>query len=240
MPNTILAITNNILRRLRESVVGTVEQTEQSMSIAIFVADIVSEVAEACDWPQYDHSETIDIVEGTRSYEIPNTNVKSQVRFFEGQPIAFYIRPDQRPVQNDGYRLEFRNYNEYEQYIYTNALTTRGQVYSVTIEPSASWDGMTLYPYPIPDESTDGGQIIVGLNTPQLALDPILDQNTIIKGPIRPIMLGAYALANVEAGQELGEVGSIIEDRYSMALASAIEDAIELRARGRQYDAYPA
>ena len=65
---TWLSLTNDVLKRLRESTVTTVEQTDYSTLIGIFVNRSQREVEDAWNWDSLSTSLTLPMVAAQRNY----------------------------------------------------------------------------------------------------------------------------------------------------------------------------
>ena len=71
---TYLQIVNNILKRLRERTVSTVNETAYSEMIGILVNDAKHEIEEAWDWNAFKTTLTASTVQNVLSYELDTAN----------------------------------------------------------------------------------------------------------------------------------------------------------------------
>ena len=97
---TQLETVNNVLRRLREDTVSTINETVYSQLIAQFVNDAKADMEEiAYDWSAYiTEIDTTVLADGTTTYDLTDTNDRSyMIRQKEDRtPMAFDITTNDR------------------------------------------------------------------------------------------------------------------------------------------------
>ena len=76
-----LDLVNNTLRRLREDTVASVEDTDYSSLIGIFVNDAIRFVESAWDWSVLRTTLTVTTVAGTNLYSLPDFGVRSEILY---------------------------------------------------------------------------------------------------------------------------------------------------------------
>ena len=82
---TYLELVNNTLRRLRESTVATVADTDYSELIGIFVNDAIRYVESAWDWSVLRTTLSIDTVVGTNLYPLTDFGTRSEVLYVHNE-----------------------------------------------------------------------------------------------------------------------------------------------------------
>jgi hypothetical protein len=180
---TYLQIVNNILKRLRERTVSTVNETDYSSLIALFVNDAKELVENSWNWSALRTSLTVNTTDGVFSYEMNGT----QNRFSMLDAINV----------SDNSFLEYKTAHEFNTY-FLSASPQRGipTVYSYN---GISSDGDTQVDlYPIPD-----GVYNLRFNIVQRTAGLVNDSDTITV-PSRPVETLAYALAVEERGEDGG------------------------------------
>lgn len=78
---TYLDLVNNTLRRLREDTVASVEDTDYSSLMGIFVNDAIRFVESAWDWSVLRTTLTVTTVAGTNLYSLPDFGVRSEILY---------------------------------------------------------------------------------------------------------------------------------------------------------------
>tara|TARA_R110000851_G_scaffold93230_5_gene203169 strand:- start:1155 stop:1802 length:648 start_codon:yes stop_codon:yes gene_type:complete len=82
---TYLELVNNTLRRLRESTVATVADTDYSELIGIFVNDAIRYVESAWDWSVLRTTLSIDTVVGKNLYRLTDFGTRSEVLYVHNE-----------------------------------------------------------------------------------------------------------------------------------------------------------
>ena len=202
---TYLEAINSVLVRLRESVVTTPTQTSYSSLIGQLINDTKRGVEDAYAWNALGQLITVTTSAGTSNYTV--TGSGSRFKVLE--------------VMNTNNRYTMNNAPAAwitQQYYISNP--TNGQpVYYAFSGVDASGD-TKVDVYPIPDGTYT---LIFNLVIPQAELS---SGSTVILAPSQPIVLGAYALALAERGEDQGLAGS-----EAMQIArNAISDAIAIES----------
>ena len=202
---TYLEAINSVLVRLRESVVTTPTQTSYSSLIGQLINDTKRGVEDAYAWNALGQLITVTTSAGTSNYTV--TGSGSRFKVLE--------------VMNTNNRYTMNNAPAAwitQQHYISNP--TNGQpVYYAFSGVDASGD-TKVDVYPIPDGTYT---LIFNLVIPQAELS---SGSTVILAPSQPIVLGAYALALAERGEDQGLAGS-----EAMQIArNAISDAIAIES----------
>ena len=82
---TYLELVNNTLRRLRESTVATVADTDYSELIGIFVNDAIRYIESSWDWSVLRTTLSIDTVVGTNLYRLTDFGTRSEVLYVHNE-----------------------------------------------------------------------------------------------------------------------------------------------------------
>lgn len=233
---TLLQITNQVLKRLREDAALDLTTEAYHNLVGSLVADMAAEVNESMEWGQLDHEVTVAVLAATRDYDLGGSTTDRSRLLYDScnRPMAYLFddgadTEGQQMIQMDWKDMERR-------YQHDRDLTNQDPLYfSLHRDQSAPQDGWHLKLWP---EPTTTRTIRIWFNTPEAELDVDTDEAVEIKAPNRPIMLGALYLALNERGEEIGEPGNVAEQRYLRALASAREDAIRQRERTGSLDWY--
>tara|TARA_R100000951_G_scaffold65661_1_gene55411 strand:+ start:1175 stop:1822 length:648 start_codon:yes stop_codon:yes gene_type:complete len=180
---TYLQIVNNILKRLRERTVSTVNETDYSSLIALFVNDAKELVENSWDWSALRTSLTVNTTADVFNYELNGSQNRLSVLDVVNDTSDFF--------------MSYRTAHEFNTY-FLSASPQRGipTVYSYN---GISSDGDTQVDlYPIPD-----GVYNLRFNIVQRTADLVNDSDTITV-PSRPVETLAYALAVEERGEDGG------------------------------------
>lgn len=245
MANTLLQMTNRVLRRLREDEVADLSE-EYPALIAEFVADIAEEMnLTGPGWTALNHTINVAITASTRDYDLsaivsnggnvdnadtPTTEQSVMLHDMTGRPQA-WIWDD--ASEDTGDPLTYIDPNTMERLFQADRDHTADDPFHFTLEKNADNDGWNLVLYPMPSAAR---HIRIRFNTPEAVLVPSTDAALVINVPNRPVYLGSLYLAFNERGEEIGEPGGIAERRYLDAKASAVEQEIRVRERAGYYD----
>ena len=201
MASTYLQLVNNVLIRLRETEVSSVEDTPYSSLIGVFVNDAKREVEDAHEWNALATTIIVPTVPGQRSY----TLLGSGNRFKTDDVI-----------------------NDTEDFPMRQAAQTwlNRQYYTGTVQDAApcyySYNGATTAGdvkvdlWPQPDAVY---QVRFELNIPQV--DLVANSDNLIV-PAHLVQLLAYAKAVGERGEDGGSAFGEVYQQYRLALADAI------------------
>jgi hypothetical protein len=201
MATTYLQLVNNVLTRLRETAISSVEDTPYSSLIGVFVNDAKREVEDAHEWNGLATTIVIPSVPGVRNYTLTGSGVR--------------FKTDD--VINDTEDVPMRQASQ----VWLNR-----QYYTGSVQDAApcyySYNGLTadgdtkVDMWPQPDAVY---QVRFELIVPQLDLVNNSD-NLIV--PAHLVQLLAYAKAVGERGEDGGSAFGEIFQQYRLALADAI------------------
>lgn len=214
---TYLEAVNEVLARLRESSVSTISQTAYSTLIGHFVNDAKRQVEDAWDWDVQNTTITVTTVAGTSGYTLTGSgtrqkgisaNITTSGRQAMLQPVSNKWIQDQQQL---------------------TTTTNSAPCYF-------AWDGNDGTDSKIQLFSTPDSVYTIkfNLNVPQAALTAAA---TVIQVPSDAVVMGAYARALVERGED-GALGS--SEAYSL-YKSIMADRISLeQARIEDYSTWVA
>ena len=196
---TYLQLVNSVLRRLREDEVATVDQSSYAKLIGDFVNEAKREVEDAWNWVQLRSTIQVTTVAGTFRYTLTGSGNRYRVL----------------QVINDTDDVEMR----LAQYKWMNKQLTgtpqQAQPLYYDFNGATSGDVNTDM-YPVPDAA-----YVVNYNMviPQDDLSADGDELTV---PSWPVILGAYAKALSERGEDGGTAFAETVRMYNMAVSDAI------------------
>lgn len=198
---TYLDLVNNVLKRLRERTVETVNQTEYSTLIGILVNDAKNVVENAWNWSGLRTTLTATTVDGTFNYELNGTANKLTVL----------------DVVNDTSNMfmQYRDAHTFNNW-FLNSSPTSGSPLYYSFNGISSDGDTQVDVYPIPD-----GAYELRFNIIQRSDDLSEDSDT-FQVPAFPIQLLAYALAIEERGEDGGQLSRAAFANADVALADAI------------------
>ena len=202
---TYLQLVNNILLRLREREVATVNETAYSKLIGQLVNDAVQEVETAWDWSALRTTVSATTTPNVFSYELNNTGHNSEIL----------------NVINDTSNqfMSYRTSREFDNW-YLNQTPTSG------VPQYYSWNGISndgdaqVDIYPKPD-----GAYTLHFNIIKRSTGYTSDTDNILV-PAQPVQMLAYAKAVEERGEDGGQSA---QSAYRTA-ERIISDAIALDA----------
>jgi hypothetical protein len=202
---TYLQLVNNVLKRLRERTVSTVEETAYSTLISILINDAKEEVENAWAWSALRETLTVTTVADTFNYELNGTQNRLTVLDALNDSDNFFLQYKEAHEMNN---------------LFLNSTPSREtpRYYSFN---GVSSDGDTLIDlYPIPN-----GVYTLRFNVIKRTADLATDSDTLTI-PSQPVIHLAYAKAVEERGEDGGVAGM---SAYNTA-QRAISDAIALDA----------
>jgi len=202
---TYLQLVNNVLKRLRERTVSTVEETAYSTLISILINDAKEEVENAWAWSALRETLTVTTVADTFNYELNGTQNRLTVLDALNDSDNFFLQYKEAHEMNN---------------LFLNSTPSREspRYYSFN---GVSSDGDTLIDlYPIPN-----GVYTLRFNVIKRTADLAADADTLTI-PSQPVIHLAYAKAVEERGEDGGVAGM---SAYNTA-QRAISDAIALDA----------
>ena len=198
---TYLTLVNDVLSRLRESEVTSVSDNTYSSLIGRFVNEAKREVEDAWNWNRLRNTITVDTVADSFNYTL--TSSQKRFRFID----AF----------NDTQDIEMRltGMNTLNQRFYLGTTQTGApQEFGFNGHDSAGDAKVDVYP--VPDQVYS---LRFNLIIPQADLSA--DTDEIIMNEF-PIILGAYAKAIFERGEDRGVSTNEAYQIYNVALNDAI------------------
>jgi len=204
---------NAVLRRLREnsissnwsgSILDATAVTDYQKMIGDLVNESKREVEDAWNWSILRASATIATVADTQSYTLTGTSERSRILLAQEQTNGTILQEMSDPY------LQFTKYP-------TSAVQkTLPHYYSVTgVDSSTGY--LTVEFNPVPDAAYN---ITFRVVNPQ---DDITAATTTIKAPHQPIILGAWARAIAERGEDGGSMSDMVFGQYQNALSDAIQ-----------------
>lgn len=201
MASTYLQLVNNVLTRLRETEVSSVEDTPYSSLIGIFVNDAKREVEDAHEWNALATTIVIPTVPGQRNYTLLGSGdrFKTEDVINDTEDIAMRQAPQ-----------KWLN----RQYFLGNVQGSAPCYYSYNGYTPAGDSQVDLWPQP-----DAVYQIRFELIIPQTDLVNNSD-NLIV--PAHLVQLLAYAKAVGERGEDGGTSFGEIYQQYRLALADAV------------------
>lgn len=180
---TYLDLVNNILRRLRERTVSTVNETAYSTLIGVLINDAKSEVENAWNWSALRNTLTLTTTSGIFNYELNGTGNNFSVMDVVSEDGNFF--------------MNYRTQHDFNQF-YLNQTPATGipRYYNFN---GVSDDGDTLVDvYPKPDN-----EYTIYFNIIQRTTNLTEDDDKVVV-PSQPVLLLAYAKAVEERGEDGG------------------------------------
>lgn len=203
---TYLEMVNNILTRLRERTVETVNANSYSRLIGVLVNDAKKEVEDAWQWAGLRTTLTATTTAGTFAYVLNGSGHR---------PTVLSVLND-----TDDFELEYRDPNWFnQQYLLTTSVDSGSPRY-YTFNGLGNNDDTIMEFFPKPD-----GVYNIRINL-VLRTDELVNDNDDIYVPYRPIMTLAYA----KAIEERGEDGGVMSASAYATARGALADAVSLDA----------
>ena len=200
---TYLELVNNVLLRLRERQVGTVNENAYSELVGQFVNDAVQEVEQAWDWSSLRTTLSATTSSGVFSYELNTAGT------------AFEILNVINDTSNDF--MEYRTSTQFDDW-YLNSTPASGAPKYYSWNGVANDGDVQVDIYPKPD-----GAYNIRFNMIKRSPEMTSDSTDIIV-PYKGVQLLAYAKAVEERGEDGGQSA---QGAYRTA-ERAISDAIAL------------
>ena len=199
---TYLDVVNNVLRRLREPTVITVDDTPYSSMIGVLVNDAKREVEDAADWNSLSSTITVNTVANTFNYTL--TNAGTRFRVIDILNDTSNIQIDYAPTtwMNRQFLLGNNNSNGAPRYYNFNGVDSN--------------DDTQVDIFPIPDGAYT---LRFNLIIPQLDLS---SDTTRVLVPHHLVSMLAYAKAIAERGEDGGNLSSEAYALYRTALANQV------------------
>ena len=202
---TYLDIVNNILRRLRERTVSTVNETNYSTLIGLLVNDAKEEVENAWQWSALRTTLSATTTSGVFNYELNGSQNRATILDVVNDTSNFF--------------MQYQTAHEFNNLFLNNTPDTgEPRYYSFN---GISADGDTQVDiYPIPDGAYD-----LRFNVVLRSADLANDSDKLLI-PAQPVLQLAYAKAVEERGEDGGASGL---SAYNTA-QRVVNDAISLDA----------
>lgn len=199
---TYLDVVNNVLRRLREPTVITVNDTPYSAMIGVLVNDAKREVEDAADWNALSSTITVNTVANTYNYTMTDAGNRFRVIDILNDTSNTTLKYGPTTWMNQQFLLNSANVTGVPNYYNFNGVDTN---YDTQVDI-----------FPIPD-----GVYTLRFNLiiPQLELT---SDSTRILAPTHLIAMLAYAKAIAERGEDGGNLSSEAYALYKSALANEV------------------
>jgi hypothetical protein len=201
MNKTYLELVNDVLIRLREAEVQTVDQNSYSKLIGRFINDGKRQVEDAWNWNALKTVITIPTVNGTSNYTLTGAGVRFKI-------LTVVDDTSNGLLDSATYSSIFQ-----EQYINSNAVGSPSY-YSFNGVDSNNDTKVEFYPTP-----DDVYSIKFSLIRPQAELTT---NSTVLLVPQEPVIFYAYAKALAERGEDGGITSGEAYQLYLQSLADHI------------------
>lgn len=200
---TYLQLVNNVLKRLRERTVSTVEENAYSTMISMLVNDAKQEVEQSWDWSALRTTLTATTASGVFAYEL--TGSGDNMKMLD--------------VVNDtsNYFMTYKTASEFTGY-YLNADAVQGAPRYYSFNGLDDNGDTIVEVYPPPD-----GVYSIRFNLVNRQ-DDLSSDTTVLLCPSKPVEMLAYAKAVEERGEDGGASSS---SAYATA-ARVLNDAVSL------------
>ena len=215
---TYLDLVNDVLVRMREPQVTTVAENTVSTLVGKYVNDAKRQVSDAYDWDAFNTPITISTAVGqSAGYSITGAGVRFKTM-------------DVINISNF-YQLTPLSHVNYDSFYYTTPTPTRGLPMYYTMQGVDTNGDMKVNFWPVPDQIYS---IRFSLIVPEA--DFSTDSSTTLLAK-EPIVLGAFARALIERGEDGGLNSSEAFAMYKSCMSDLI--ALEL-ARSPENDTFEA
>jgi len=198
---TYLQLVNNVLKRLRERTVSTVEETAYSTLISMLVNDAKQEIEQAWDWSALRTTLSATTSAGVFAYEL--TGSSDNMKMLD--------------VINDtsNWFMSYKTANEFNDY-YLNTTVVQGPPRYYSFNGLDDNGDTIVEVFPPPD-----GVYNIRFNLINRQADLTLD-TSILLCPSKPVEMLAYAKAVEERGEDGGVAGMSAYANASRVLSDAI------------------
>ena len=198
---TYLQLVNNVLKRLRERTISTVEENTYSTLISLFVNDAKEEIENAWSWSALRETLTVTTVADTFNYELNGTQNRLTVL--------------DALNDSENYFLQYKEAHEMNN-LFLNSTPSKASPTYYSFNGISS-DGDTLVDlYPIPN-----GVYTLRFNVIKRTSD-LTNDSDILTIPSQPVVHLAYAKAVEERGEDGGVSGVSAYRTAERALSDAI------------------
>jgi hypothetical protein len=213
---TYLELVNNVLRRLRETEVSSVNDSAYSKLIAQLVNDAKREVEDSWEWNALYDTITVSAVADTYNYTLTNSGVRFKVIDVINDTQDTFLRVAPTAWLNQYYAM---------------TPIQRGSPDYYNFRGTDSNGDTKVNIFPVPDTSYN---IQFHVIKPQAVLTNNAD---VVKVPSEPITFLAYAKALAERGEDGGLASSEAYGLYRQSLADHV--AIE-QGRNQDFEVWTA
>jgi hypothetical protein len=200
MATTYLQLVNNVLIRLREQEVSSVNDTVYSSLIGVLVNDAKREIEDAYSWNALSQTIVVPTVSGQQAYTLTGSGQRFKVDMVmnETEDVPMYqVSPDWLDTQ----------------YYLADVQNAAPIYYSFD---GVSNDDNVVRVWPQPDAVYS---LRFNLNIPQTDLS---SNGDLVKVPPHLVQMLAYANAVAERGEDGGQSFSELYQKYRLALSDAI------------------
>ena len=206
---------NAVLRRMRVATITAVTDNNYSTLIGEFVNEAKREVEDAWNWEALEVEYTVQTVASTATYSLSGSNHRTRIQRVHNTTNKGRLLPKSREFIDR--QKDFTDNQERQPAWYlVNTVTAT--------------DSLQLEVYPVPDAVYD-------LKAYGYQPDGDLTSDTqIIKVPYYPVVLGAWALAIAERGDEGGAQEAMAQREYQSALSDAIALDNNFKVLGTETD----
>lgn len=198
---TYLDVVNNVLTRLREPVVTSVNSNSYSKLIGVFVNDAKRQVEDAYAWNALSSTITVNTVAGTYNYSLPNSKTRLKVIDVLNDTEDFIMKYAPTNWMNQQFLLT-ENQRSVPAYYNPNGVDSNGDtqvdLYPV---PDAAYTLRFNLIIPQPDLTSDSTRVLV---------------------PDHLVAQLAYSKAIAERGEDAGVSSIEAYSLYNNSLADAI------------------
>lgn len=244
---TQLTIVNNALRRLREDTVSSVNETSYSQLVAMWVNDGIREVSNSHYWTSLQHRVGFNTAASTPAYDLASlvadggdithgrvTTDESMLIFDDDNRPNAHLFASSSATQAlqqlvlipEKTRLKRRQESDTDD-TYTNPCE-----FSLKIANDGMGYTFTFWQQPA---SAQFVNLYFWTPHPELAIDGTDDSTSVV---VHNASVEAYVhmVAANERGEEIGQPGNKLEERYNRILGNAIEAAIDIDGRLNVYE----
>ena len=198
---TYLDIVNNILKRLRERTVSTVNESSYSSLIAVIVNDAKESVENAWNWSALRTTLSATTTSGIFNYEL-NGSLNS-LTVLDATNVT------------DNFFLDYKAAHDFNKFFLSNDVATGSPYYYSFNGVSADGDTQVDL-YPIPDKA-----YTIRFNCVLRSDDLVNDADTLTV-PTKPVELLAYAMAVEERGEDGGQSAQSVYRQAERVISDAI------------------
>jgi hypothetical protein len=198
---TFLDCINGVLRRLRETEVTLVNESDYAVLVGDMVNEAKREVEDAWNWSVLRQTITVTTAASTTNYALSGSNLRTKIEDAYIPAAHWYLRQLSAPEMN----------------MYLNVLSApTGRPSSYAMATTSSAGVLSVDVYPVPDAVyTLKFDCIV----PQADL---VNESDVIYVPSDLVIQGAYLRAINERGEDGGRLSEQQADLYRKAMANYI------------------